>query len=455
MSFVPLSRLLAHGRPEEMVVCTDAAGPTRWREFAAAVGGIAGALAERSERRWLIHCEHPLEFAAALFAVLHAGCRAVVAPGLQPAMLAQLRPAYDAIVGTGSPVGLDVRGLARPGYRFAAIEPRSAWLDLFTSGSSGEPKRIEKSLAQLETEGEVLEMTWGAALGSATMVATVPHHHIYGLLFRLVWPLGAGRPFDAALCSDPQLLAGALARTGEAALVSTPAHLVRFPELVPLESLGRGLKRIFSSGGPLPAATGVEYHRRLGRAPTEVYGSTESGGVGWREQDGSADCDAWRPFPRLALRRESDGALSLRSPYLADESWLTMGDAIELLPDGRFRLRGRLDRVVKIEGKRISLPEIEEALRRDPRVADAAVVPLPGSRESLGAVVVARDAVTEQGRRALAAALREGLLERFERVLVPRQFRFVSRLPADERGKTTATQLVALFARPDDDDPAA
>src|SRR5262245_39177967 len=88
---------------------------------------------------------------------------------------------------------------------------------------------------------------------------------------------------------------------------------------------------------------------------------------------------------------DEESALRLRSPYLANGNWMTLSDAAELLPGGRFRLQGRLDRVAKIEGKRVSLPELEATLRRHPWVLDAAVVPLAGRKERLGAVVVLRD----------------------------------------------------------------
>jgi acyl-coenzyme A synthetase/AMP-(fatty) acid ligase len=455
-AFIPASELLAKGRPEDSTVCTDGARRVAWGDFAARAGGIAHALEGRAERRWLIRCEQPLDFIAALLAVLHANGRAVIAPGPQPGMLEQLRPAYDAVIGDGAPSTLDLRRIAPQHHRFGDIAPRAAMIDLFTSGSSGEPKRVEKSLAQLETEAAALESCWGSSIGRAIMVATVPHHHIYGMLFRLIWPLASGRPFDASLCAEPRLLLDTLARAGDAVLVSSPAHLTRLPELISLESLRPAARRIFSSGGPLPAATALEYKRRLGAPPTEVYGSTESGGVAWREQDGGEDGAAWTPFAGLGLRLDPQGALCLRSPYLADDAWLTMGDAAELLPDGRFRLKGRLDRVVKIEGKRISLPELEHALRQHPWVLDAAVVPLAGGKELLGAVVVLREASRlREGREPLVGALREFLLQRFERVLVPRQWRFPERLPADERGKLTASGLGAMFRQQGGDAPAA
>ena len=450
--FIVVSRLLATGRAPRVAVCADGQREVLWREFASQVGGIVHALARRPEARWLIRCEHPLAFAAALLAVLHAGRRAVLAPGPQPALLDVLRPAYDAVVGDAATAELDVRRVAPLELDFRPLEARAARIDLYTSGSSGEPKRVEKSLHQLETEAQVLEATWGAALGRATVVATVPHHHIYGLLFRLIWPLAAARRFDAALCAEPDLLVQTLRRNGgDAVLVSSPAHLTRLPELIDLASLRPLVRRIFSSGGPLPAATGAQYQRALGAPPTEVYGSTESGGIAWREQDGSEASAPWRAFAEMQIRIDADGALCLRSPYLPDDDWLTLGDAAELEPDGRFRLKGRLDRVAKIEGKRVSLPELEQALREHPWVREAAVVPLEGAKQALGAVVILREAAREPAaREALIGTLREFLAARFDRVLVPRLWRFVARLPSDERGKLTAARLRELFHRAHD-----
>lgn len=458
-AFTPLSRLLATGRPEDMLVCSDGDRRLTWGEFARRAGALARTLSRRSEQRWLIHCEQPFNFAAALLAVLHSGKRAVVAPGFQPGMVEQLRPAFDAIVGESSFSEINLSALAPAALDFAPLSPRAALIDLFTSGSSGEPKRVEKSLGQLDAEASVLETCWGEAIGRSTMVATVPHHHIYGMLFRLVWPLGAGRPFDAALCTDPALLHERLERAGEAAIVSSPAHLARLPELIALESLRPATRAIFSSGGPLPAAAALEFKRRLGAAPIEVYGSTETGGIAWRAQSEGADGAVWTPFPGMDIEVDAEGALRLRSPYLPHREWMTMGDAAELLADGRFRLKGRLDRVAKIEGKRVSLPELEQGLRQHPWVLDAAVVPLAGRKEKLGAIVVLREParLREQGRQRLIAELRERLLERFDRVLVPRHWRFPERLPTDARGKLTAQALSALFLQKSksDDAPAA
>ncbi len=74
----------------------------------------------------------------------------------------------------------------------ASIDPHAP-LTLYTSGSSGTPKPIRKTLAQFNAEVHTLETQWGALVGDATVLGSVPHHHIYGLLFRVFWPLAAGR----------------------------------------------------------------------------------------------------------------------------------------------------------------------------------------------------------------------------------------------------------------------
>jgi acyl-coenzyme A synthetase/AMP-(fatty) acid ligase len=87
-------------------------------------------------------------------------------------------------------------------------------LTLYTSGSSGAPKPIHKTLAQFNAEVHTLEAQWGALVGDATVLGSVPHHHIYGLLFRVFWPLAAGRAFDRALSMEPQHLQARIAQCG-------------------------------------------------------------------------------------------------------------------------------------------------------------------------------------------------------------------------------------------------
>jgi acyl-coenzyme A synthetase/AMP-(fatty) acid ligase len=213
-------------------------------------------------------------------------------------------------------------------------------------------------------------------------------------------------------------------------------------------------RMLFSSGGPLPAETAAIYRRHFGNSPVEIFGSTETGGVAWRQRQGDPDEDAWTPLPGVQVYRDTDNALLLDSPFLSQRNW-RMDDAISLLSDGRFRLEGRLDRIIKLEGKRLALPEMERRLEAHPWVASAAVVPLLNVSR-LGAVVVptpaGQSALNTYGQRGTKQALRDHLKEAFEPVLLPRRFRFVTELPASDRGKVTHHELISLFESPDESD---
>ena len=181
-----------------------------------------------------------------------------------------------------------------------------------------------------------------------------------------------------------------------------------------------------------------------------MFGSTETGGVAWRSRDGTASDEAWTPFPGITVRLGDDDALVLDSAYLPSRGW-RMDDAGELLAEGRFLLRGRLDRVVKIEGKRLSLPELEQRLQSHAWVDRARAVTLPAPQR-LGVVIVptaAGNAALEKlGARAMRDSLRRHLAPAFDPTLLPRRFRFVAELPVSERGKIAAQALQDLFGSP-------
>lgn len=400
--------------PDDRAVAIDGGRRVVWGEFRAMIA--ARQLASSPRRRVLLDSTAPLEFAADLLAALANDHVAVIPPNFQPQTLA----AFAEL-----PAPVDVLPQA---------------IELYTSGSSGDPKCVQKTLHQLEAECDVLECCWGSAAAAATVIATTPHHHIYGLLFRVLWPLLAGRPFDNATIAEPSTLVERLRVAETAVLISSPAQLSRLHQLLDLSALPHKPLLTFSSGGPLDADTAACYQHTWGAAPIEVYGSTESGGIAWRRQDLGL---RWTPLPQVQLTTDTDDALLVRSPFLPDEAPLRMEDAAEFDADGTFLLHGRLDRIVKIEEKRLSLPEMEAWLRDHPEVSAAVVSPLTLSgRTVVGAVVALK---SEADRKPMIAALREHLRQRFDNVLLPRRWRFVDALPFNERGKLAQAEIARLL----------
>lgn len=390
-----------------------------------------------------------LEFAATLLGAWQAG-KTVWLPGDNlPATCRQLAAQVSAFAGEFPADYHPLTALQgnTGAARFSALKVDLPAVVVFTSGSTGQPSAIPKRLRQLAAEVATLDAMFGAGLDTAEVIATVSHQHIYGLLFKILWPLLARRPFLAHSLAFPEELAAALAGRS-ALLVASPAHLKRLPDTLTWPRAG--LRAVFSSGGPLPLDGVLRTERLLGQTPTEIYGSSETGGIAWRRRVGGVD-EACTPFPNVTLSL-ADGCLAVSSPHLPDDAPFTTADRASLLPDGRFLLAGRADRIAKIEGKRVSLDAIEQALLTSPWVAEARVLPLADGREQLAAVVVpsaaGRARLASDGKPAFSRQLRALLAESTERVALPRRWRFVDALPINAQGKTTEAALAKLFSAP-------
>ncbi|MFM0672372.1 AMP-binding protein [Paraburkholderia sediminicola] len=460
-------------------VCRDGATVLDRAAFRARVAALIGLVRTQDAQRYALCIDDPFDFAGALFALFACGKEPVIPANSTPGYLADLADAYEVVLtdadlppfaftvgadagvnaeanadedfnaGTDDNAGANTNAEAASAHTSRVAYPidPQAPLTLYTSGSSGRPKPIRKTLAQFNAEVHTLEKQWGALVGDATMLASVPHHHIYGLLFRVLWPLAAGRAFDRAVSIEPLHLQAQIERCGAAVIVSTPAQLSRWPALPGFADLTPAPRAFFSSGGPLAFEAAQEYAAAYGAAPLEIYGSTETGGIAWRRQD---QTDAWQPVSGIEVRRDEDGALNVRSPHLDHAGWHRTDDKISFDTEGRFRLQGRLDRVLKLDGKRVSLPELEARLALHPYVAQAALVPLEGaSRERVGAVVALTEAggaaLRDEGRVALAKVLRRHLAEYFDVVVLPRHWRFRVTLPFDARGKLPVAAVAAAF----------
>lgn len=113
-------------------------------------------------------------------------------------------------------------------------------------------------------------------------------------------------------------------------------------------------------------------------------------------------------------------------------------------------LTGRRDRIVKLDGKRVSLPALEAHIVRHPYIKQAAVTMIEGtSRARIGALAVLSDAgcqtLMAQGRVALVASLRRDLGAYFDAAVLPRHWRFRCAMPFDERGKLPAAAVTRAF----------
>ncbi len=452
MELIELSRIFDGRRALEHPVAILEGRVIPFDRFARRVAAVAAQARAQTTAQggghWLLASEDAWGFLVGFFGLLRAGCSIAIPPNHLPATLERLSADVDGVFTDVAPclgAGPLWHPIPEAGEAFPDPAPLADGLvDFWTSGSSGEAKRIRKRLSQLNAEAVVLEETFGDRFQGGPVLGTVPHQHIYGCLIRILWPLAAGRPIVTEQCGDPDRFCAALERSLAPALVCSPALLARLPDLVDLDRFSSLPSVIFSSGGPLKTADALAWRRWVPRGVVEIYGSTETGGIAWRVQSTDPSSASWIPFSDVSFTFEADGALVVRSPRVGPEP-IRMEDAAQPLPDGRFRLMGRLDRIVKLEEKRVSLPELEAALEAHPWVESAAVVRLETPRVMLGAAIVLAKEAPGLERRELGLILRRHLALSFEPMAIPKRWRWVAELPYNERGKLTPQALATLF----------
>lgn len=406
---------------------------------------LAAGLRNRGVARLAVHLEDAGELAIALLGAWRAGVTVLLPADLQPANRARLAHQADLWL-TDQDGDARLTDLLAEPLEGAKLELDDCRLLLCTSGSSGEPKLIDKRLRQLANEVNALEARWGADLGDACVIASVSAQHIYGLLFRVLWPLCAGRPFLRHAQPFPEDIQLASRAHASFCWVTSPALLKRMGDNLDWPAL-RDVRRVFSSGGPLDAQAAQRLAQRLGQAPTQIYGSSETGGIAWRQR-----ADLWQPLPGVQLSQDEQGALRIASPWLPPGHIEQTADAARIEADGRFELLGRLDRIVKLEEKRIALPMLEAGLATHPFVSEARLGVIAGNRAYLAALVALSEAglhaLRNGGRRALTETLRKHLASHCEALALPRRWRLVRQLPYNAQGKLPHAQLDTLLQAP-------
>lgn len=391
-------------------------------------------------QRVAIHLDDAADLAIALFAAWQAGVTILLPADAQQQTRLKL--------GTQIDLWLDALPDTRDYTPAIAthLDSDTCRLTLCTSGSSGESKLIEKSIAQLANEVAALEQLWGNALGNAVVVASVSAQHIYGLLFRVLWPLCAGRTFLRRAQPFSEDMQRASLAHSHFVWVASPALLKRMSDNLDWPALSR-VSMLFSSGGVLPNEAAQSLQARLKQLPTEIYGSTETGGIAWRQGG-----EYWQPFKGVEVSLNPQGALSLTSPYLPAGQREETADAVQIEADGRFLLRARLDRIIKLEEKRVSLPMLENTLNRHAWVSESRVGTLHKGRAFLGALIALSPAglhaLRNRGRRTVTQTLRSHLSEHVEPIALPRRWRLTTELPYNSQGKLAQAQVEQLLDTP-------
>jgi acyl-CoA synthetase (AMP-forming)/AMP-acid ligase II len=331
-------------------------------------------------------------------------------------------------------------GLTWPAGGFPPADPDTAWIYLFTGGSTGTPQIWPKTVRNLLAETIRIVDSYGITPADR-LVSTVSPLHIYGLLYYLLAALVANAAVTAATPLFPAEIEEEINRHHAHVLISVPAH---YRALKSYRGKGFALRTAFSSAGVLAAEDAEAFSAKYGVGIIEVYGSTETGGVASRIKfQGQEDFTAFEPVD-LKIEEEN---LWVRSAYISPgltldkEGYYQIGDRAVFTGPNRFKLMGRSDSIVKIGGKRVDLEDVRQVLKRHEDVSEALVIALPeeGARENQIAALVEGDLASEDLR-----PMMDKSLEPYAR---PRRIKVVNKIPITAAGKFDHQTITLLFAQ--------
>jgi acyl-CoA synthetase (AMP-forming)/AMP-acid ligase II len=357
-------------------------------------------------------------------------------------------------------------------------DPSAIAVQLFTSGTTGEPKaailRHEHLVSYILGTVEFMS----AGEDEATLVS-VPPYHIAGISAvmssiyacrRIVQLADFGAAAWLEMAEHERVTNAFVVPTMLSRVVDHLETIDRRPHVDTLRAVAYG-------GGKMPQPV---IERALELFPdvdfTNAYGLTETsstitllGPDDHRQAVGSDDPNVRRrlgsvgqalPSVEIEIRNEDGrvlgpdepGEIYVRGPQVSGEylernaldadGWFPTRDAGYLDQDGYLYLSGRADDVIVRGGENISPAEIEDVLLTHEAVADAAAVAIPSKEwgEAVGAVVVLKP-----DRTATVHELQFLVKSRLRSSRVPEVIRFVAELPYTDTGKLLRRAIKDLF----------
>ncbi len=423
------------------------------------------------------------DLVATILGILRAGHPCLPLDPRQPSFMrdARIRSVGAGLVVTWDAQGVDGLPVATP-EQLNATEPladlswpcpdATAFL-IQTSGSTGLPKVVEVSHGALAVYPDAFNQ--GVRIGLDTRWLHVASFAYSASVRQLLVPLALGAavvlaPLEAVL--DPLALLELVRRAGVTVTDWVPSYLRRVCDVLETQPeprrralLDHAVQVHVSSGEPLPWSLvarwrDLGFRGRMGNA----YGLTETSGlITWEEvgpqigvglvpmgapllQATLHVCDAegrpaergtlWIGGPCLASRYRDGRALGVET---GNGRRYDTGDRVRVEADGSLRFEGRGDDQIKLHGIRLTLGDVEEALRSHPEVLDAAAGAEADevSYTRLHAWLVARPGASRD-----EVGIRRFLRERYADAFVPAVIHWREALPRTLNGKLDRQTLL-------------
>lgn len=300
-----------------------------------------------------------------------------------------------------------------------ALDRLSAGVCFRSSGSTGPRQRCVHDMADLWNEVDFFAAKFA---GRRRVIVTLPCHHIYGFLFSLMLPARLDVPVLDMRNRFPSSVASAF-QPGDL-VIGHPGFWTELVRAVPFDWPADVVG--VTSGAPCPdEVAGAVSAAGLVRF-VQVYGSSETAGIGWRDEPSAA-------FRLLPFWQAVDGGIRLKR---VGKGEVEAPDHLRWLDMDNFFLEGRRDAAVQVGALNVYPGRVRELLCQHPGVADAAVrLMTTNEGNRLKAFIVPNDPASSLD--ALSKDLHIYVGARLSIVERPRAFTFGASLPITAAGKSS------------------
>ena len=327
------------------------------------------------------------------------------------------------------------------------IDVENTYIFFFTSGSTSKPKTIKKAFKTISLETALLYNNEKEKLTqNPTVISSTQPNHIYGMLWRFLLPLSCSITQDLDLILFPEEIVAKQEKYEKISFITTPSFMNQLVSYKNQYQFKDNCISIYSSGSLLSEKTSSAMFEIFDTSPLEIFGSTESGSIAYRQQKNGP---TWHIANDIELKLDEDTCLIVNSPRSYQNPY-KMSDSVTFTDEKNFILNGRIDRLVKIAEKRISLPDMEQKLETHKFIKQAYALPLEDEKRTiLGSVIT----LTEEGKNFLktnskltfTSNIKQYLSQYFEAVALPRKIRIVEKIPTNAQGKFIRNNIAKLF----------
>ncbi|MEO6951977.1 MAG: class I adenylate-forming enzyme family protein [Polyangia bacterium] len=286
-------------------------------------------------------------------------------------------------------------------FKNPAPTPSEAAVVLYTNDSFGEPKGILRTSENLEAAATLTQKALDIT-AEDRILTTVPLYHAYGFDLGFVPALKYGATLFLEDEVAPKRIVKLLREQEINVLPGTPslyAGLAKLPTAKPLKIKDA---RYLSGGAPLAEAVADSFRERWGIRIIAAYHTTETGLIACDRKGTESTPSVGKPIDGVEVKvgepkTKDAGPLWVRSKWVAqrsvgsaqklmdrmkpgsearvgsadDKGWFRTGDLGRIDKTGRIFLEGREDQLVKVDGKRVALGEVESCLESFPSVQRA------------------------------------------------------------------------------------